>query len=161
MQMISFCWPQIERMVNVCQSYAEQNNPIFSTDPTPALSKPKCILFCGRSGKVQYPAPVQLNGQDLPWVESTVHLGHTSLLTWKRIVPGPGLSLLIEVFSSGKTLILQSLTKSFKQSESSNMMPMAACSEQFFKFWNTAVKLLYEVPRSTLTFLVEGHLLVM
>ena len=54
MQMTSFCWPQIERMVNVCQSYAEQNNLIFSTDPTPALSKPKCILFCGRSGQPQY-----------------------------------------------------------------------------------------------------------
>ena len=31
-------------------------------------------------------------------------------------------------------------------------------SEQLFKSWNTAVKLLYEVPRSTFTYLVEGHL---
>ena len=26
---------------------------------------------------MQYPAPLQLDGQDLPWVESAVHLGHT------------------------------------------------------------------------------------
>ena len=31
-------------------------------------------------------------------------------------------------------------------------------SEQFFKSWNTSVKLVYGVPRSTFTYLVEGHL---
>ena len=31
-------------------------------------------------------------------------------------------------------------------------------SEQFFKAWNTTVKLVYGVPRSTFTYLVEGHL---
>ena len=31
-------------------------------------------------------------------------------------------------------------------------------SEQFFKSWNTAVKLIYGVTRSTFTYLVEGHL---
>ena len=29
-------------------------------------------------------------------------------------------------------------------------------AEQFFKCWNTAVKLVYDVPRSTYTYLVEG-----
>ena len=31
-------------------------------------------------------------------------------------------------------------------------------SESYFKSWNTAVKLLFNVPRSTFTYLVEGHL---
>ena len=31
-------------------------------------------------------------------------------------------------------------------------------AEQFFKCWNTGVKLVYGVPRSTFTYLVEGHL---
>ena len=30
-------------------------------------------------------------------------------------------------------------------------------SEQFFKAWNTTAKLVYGVPRSTFTYLVEGH----
>ena len=30
-------------------------------------------------------------------------------------------------------------------------------SEQFFKAWNTTVKLVYGVPRSTFTYLVEGY----
>ena len=33
-------------------------------------------------------------------------------------------------------------------------------SEKFFKSWNTAVKLVYGVPRSTFTYLVEGHFAV-
>ena len=34
------------------------------------------MYFCGRAGKVKYPEKVQLDGEDLPWVESAVHLGH-------------------------------------------------------------------------------------
>ena len=31
-------------------------------------------------------------------------------------------------------------------------------AEQYFKCWNTAIKLVYGVPRSTYTYLVEGFL---
>ena len=34
----------------------------------------------------------------------------------------------------------------------------SSASEQFFKSWNTSVKLIHGVPRSTFTYLVEGHL---
>ena len=67
----------LQKMLNVCQSYAVEHNLVFSTDPVPALSKTKCIFFCGRSGRVKYPDPVQLDGKNLPWVEQADHLGHT------------------------------------------------------------------------------------
>ena len=67
----------LQRMLYVCQSYADEHNLVFSTDPVPALSKTKCVFFCGRQGRVRYPDPVQLSGQDLPWVEKAEHLGHT------------------------------------------------------------------------------------
>ena len=35
------------------------------------------MYFCGRAGQVKLPAPVQLEGEDLPWVEHAEHLGHT------------------------------------------------------------------------------------
>ena len=50
---------------------------VFSTDPVPSKSKTKCMLFCGKAGRVQYPDPVKLDGKDLPWVECADHLGHT------------------------------------------------------------------------------------
>ena len=34
-------------------------------------------IFCGRKGRrVTYPAPLILNGKELPWVETADHLGH-------------------------------------------------------------------------------------
>jgi hypothetical protein len=50
---------------------------LFTPDPSPDLHKTKRIFFFGRPGKVNYPDPVKLYGQDFPWVESAVHLGHT------------------------------------------------------------------------------------
>ena len=35
------------------------------------------MLFCGKPGKVKFPDPLQLDGKDLPWVETADHLGHT------------------------------------------------------------------------------------
>ena len=38
-----------------------------------------------------------------------------------------------------------------------NLIPISKSSEQYFKAWNTFVKLTYGVPRSTFTYLVEGY----
>ena len=64
-------------MLKVCEEYGEEHNLIFSTDDNPAKLTTKCIYFCGRKCNIQYPAPLQLYGKDLPWVESVEHLGHT------------------------------------------------------------------------------------
>ena len=64
-------------MIKVCEVYVSELNLEFSKHPEPTKSKTKCVYFCGRPGKVKYPEPVQLEGKDLPWVESADHLGHT------------------------------------------------------------------------------------
>ena len=67
----------LQRMLHVCEAYSVEHNLVFSTDPVPSKSKTKCMLFCGRLGRVKYPDPVQLAGKELPWVTSAEHLGHT------------------------------------------------------------------------------------
>ena len=67
----------LQKMIKVCETYAAEHNLIFSTDPVPAKSKTKCLLFCGKSPRPKYPDPLKLNGKDLPWVETAEHLGHT------------------------------------------------------------------------------------
>ena len=67
----------LQRMVLECEKYGKEHNLVFSTDPVPALSKTKCMYFCGRTTNVQYPAQVQLDGKSLPWVQHALHLGHT------------------------------------------------------------------------------------
>ena len=66
----------MEIMLKTCESFAERNNLVFSTDPVPSKSKTKCMFMCGKVNQVKYPVPLQLYGVDLPWVTNAVHLGH-------------------------------------------------------------------------------------
>ena len=63
-------------MIDTCERFARRVNLQFSTDPDPSKSKSKCIFVCGISKRRQKPAPLTLNGKQLPWVESALHLGH-------------------------------------------------------------------------------------
>ena len=65
----------MEKMLGICESYAEENNLEFSTDPDPEKSKSKCIFM---QGHMKHPKPVNLKlyGVDLPWVRTASHLGH-------------------------------------------------------------------------------------
>ena len=63
-------------MLAVCERYAAEHNITFSTDDNPSLSKTKCVYMCGDMARRDYPAPLQLNGRDLPYVTTANHLGH-------------------------------------------------------------------------------------
>ena len=67
----------LHEMVTMCERYSDKHNMVFSTDPVPAKSKPKCMLVCGKDRVGTYPAHVQLGGRDLSWVETALHLGPT------------------------------------------------------------------------------------
>ena len=67
----------LQKMVSVCERYGRDHNLVFSTDPVPSKSKTKCMFLCGRTTNVKYPATVQLDGKDLPWVEQADHPGHS------------------------------------------------------------------------------------
>ena len=64
-------------MLDTCQRFAAKYNLKFSTDPNPVKSKTKCIFVVGRSRNALKPAPLFLDGKELPWVESALHLGNT------------------------------------------------------------------------------------
>ena len=64
----------LQKMLNICESFAESHGLIFSTDTDPAKCKTKCIAFtCKQSNLV----PLRLCGNDLPWVNAFKHLGNT------------------------------------------------------------------------------------
>jgi hypothetical protein len=156
----------LQRMVGVFEKYGQEHNLVFSTDPVPSLSKTKCLYFCGRTRNVQYPAPVQLDGKSLPWVQHAVHLGHTLHQT---------LAMDKDCHRARAKFIDRSVDVreqfAFAQPQQVLKMVQILCcdaygsmlwdlrsntAEQFFKSWNTCVKLVYRVPRSTYTYLVEG-----
>ena len=63
-------------MLNTCQRFASKYNLQFSTDPNPSKSKTKCIFVSGQARRALKPAPLFLDGKELPWVSSALHLGH-------------------------------------------------------------------------------------
>ena len=63
-------------MLSTCEVWAKENGIIFSTDPVLSKSKTKVMRMMGmREGNNS--APLILDGQELPYVNTVVHLGHT------------------------------------------------------------------------------------
>ena len=67
----------MKEMLRVCERYALDHNISFSTDENPTKSKTKIVYMCGNMKSRAYPAPLKLNGRNLPFVPTAVHLGHT------------------------------------------------------------------------------------
>jgi hypothetical protein len=158
----------LQSMLVVCQNYAREHNLVFSTDPVPSKSKTKCVYFCGRIGQVKYPAPVQLEGEDLPWVEHAEHLGHTlhQSVTMHKDCNRARASFIdrsVDVrqqfYFAPPDLTLQMVQVLCSDGYGSMLWNLQSDpAESFFKSWNTCVKLVHDVPRSTFTYMVEGFL---
>ena len=157
----------LQRMLDICQQYASEHNLVFSTDPVPAKSKTKCLYFCGRPGPVQYPDQVQLDGKDLPWVESADHLGHTltqvtNMEKDSQRARGKFISKTIEIREelcfAHPEQIMQAVQLLCTDGYGSMLWKLRSPgAESFFKSWNTCVKLVHGIPRNTFTYLVEGY----
>ena len=66
-------------MLALVEAYGAKLNLTFSSCQDPGKCKSFCLYFVGMKSprKVVYPSPLVLNGVQLPWRESAVHLGHT------------------------------------------------------------------------------------
>ena len=157
----------LQRMVQVCEVYGTAHNLVFSTDPVPARSKTKCMFFCGRTGNVKYPAPIKLDGKDLPWVEQADHLGQTlhQSVTMEKDCHRARAKFI------DKNVEVRDQFAFAHPSQTLKMIQLLCCDgygsmlwelqsnpvEKIFKSWNTSVKHVWGVPLSTFTYLVEGY----
>lgn len=117
---------------------------------------------------MRYPDPLQLDGEDLPWVETAEHLGHTlhqltSMDKDCQRARGKFISKTIEVREQLSFAHPQQKMKAVQilctDAYGSMLWDLGSpTSEQYFKCWNTCVKLAYDVPRNTYTYIVEGFL---
>ena len=163
------CRSAMAQMIDICADFGTKNNPKFSTDDNPAKSKTKCMYMCGPAVKnPSYPVPLQLYGKDLPWVTHATHLGHelhqdctmnmdtrmkrasfitnsTDIRTTFKFARPPHVLNAISVYSCHFTgSMLWDL-----YSESSGQM---------YRSWNTCVKLVWNLPRSTHNYFVDNLL---
>ena len=64
----------LQTLVNICHNFALERNLKFGTNDDPNKSKTKCIVFSKKKQQSD-PAPITLDGNNLPWVKKINHLG--------------------------------------------------------------------------------------
>ena len=155
----------IQLMLGVCEDYASCNIILFSPHPNPSLSKTKCIYMVGNNRNLVKPAPLTLNGRELPWVEAANHLGHMlhqsgTMDKDARIARAKFIDQSVETrqsfsFASPVEVIraLHVYCTSHYGAMLLDLAGEAAC--QYFNSWSTAVKLAWECTRGTRTYLLQ------
>ena len=155
----------MQLMLGVCEDYARSNNILFSTHPNPSQSKTKCIFMVGNTRNLAKPAPLTLNGRELPWVETANHLGHMlhqngTMGHDATIARAKFIHQSVETrqsFSFASPVEVVRALYVYCSSHYGSMLwdlsGEAAC--QYFNSWSTAVKLAWECPRSTRTYLLQ------
>ena len=155
-------------MLKVCESYGKEHNLQFSTDPVPSKSKSKCLYMCGKTNNLIYPVKLQLNGKDLPWVTNATHLGHELRQNGKmdqdiRIKKARFINDSVEVrdtfsFAHPEQILQAVRTYCGHQYGSMLWEINSDMCGQYCRTWNTYVKLTYDLPRGTHTYIVENLL---
>ena len=64
----------LQKMLKICEKFANDHNLKFSTDQNPTKCKTKCIAFMQRPRQLK---DMELCGNNLPWVNQFKHLGNT------------------------------------------------------------------------------------
>ena len=153
-------------MLKCCEEYAVDHNLQFSTDIVPAKSKSKCIFMTGKIRHHACPEKLTLFGQNLPWVEQATHLGH--ILHRSGTMEQD--SVVNRARFIDKTLEIRDTFYFAHPEQVMKAIHIYACdcygtmlydltslaTESYFKAWNTCVKLVWNIPRSTFTYIVEN-----
>ena len=148
---------------------------MFSTDTNPAKSKTKCLYMCGPKNKNPvYPAPLQLYGRDLPWVQHASHLGHELHqdctmnidVSMKRASYIKSSVDTREMFHFALPCQVLSAISVYSAHFYGAMLwdLYGEMAGQVYRSWNTTVKLVWNLPRGTHNYfvdqLLERHLQV-
>ena len=155
----------MQLMLDTCQRFAGKHNLQFSTDPDPQKSKTKCIFVCGNAKKKQKPNNLLLDGKQLPWVESAVHLGHVlhqsgtmeqDIRTKRARFIDESVEVR-ETFGFASPAEVLHAVKLYVGSHYGSMLWNfgSDMAKQYFNAWSTCVKLAWQVPRATHTYFVD------
>ena len=158
----------MQLMLDTCQRFAAKYNLQFSTDPNPEKSKTKCIFVCGRARARQKPVNLMLDGKQLPWVESAVHLGHIlhqsgnmdKDIRVKRASFIDESVAVREMFQFANPAEVLQAVKLYVGSHYGSMLwdLGSDMARQYYNAWTTRVKLAWQVPRATHTYFVDNLL---
>ena len=155
-------------MLECCEEYAAVHNLKFSTDPVPQKSKSKCVFFCGKLTRLAKPDPLILLGEKLPWVATADHLGHVldqsgtmdqDAATKRARFIDRTVKLRDSFWFATPELVIRAVQVYACDAYGAMLYDFSSTScQSFFKSWNTCLKLIWNVPRNTFTYVVENVL---
>ncbi len=154
------------KMLKTCAEFSELSNITFSMSADPRRSKSKALFVVGpRGSALARPAPLQLCGRPLPWVERADHLGHTLHQDGsmahdcleKRAQFIDSSVKVREAFSFAHPAEqISAVEKYCTAAYGSNLWDLSGAeTKMFVNAWRTGHKLAWRAPRSTHTYLVE------
>ena len=165
MVLIAPCQQAMQMMLCTVEDFANRYNISFSTDPDPRKSKSKCIYMMGKRRGLLKPAPLELCGHQLPWVQHAAHLGHelheSGNMDHDAVIKR---AQFIHKSVEVRTLfnwaapcdILRSLKLYCTAFYGSMLWDLGGeKASQVYNSWDTAVKLAWGCPRWTRTFLLQ------
>ena len=158
----------MQRMLFEIESFAEESNVIFSTDPEPKKSKTKCIYVVGNKRNLAKPSPLVLCGRELPFVSQADHLGnmlteqgdmeHDAVIKRAKFIDASVGTR--ELFKSAAPAEVVKALKVYNGSfYGSSLWDLAGDkAKQVYSAWNTSVKLAWGCPQQTRTYFLQKML---
>ena len=162
----------LQVMLSICETFANSHSMLFSTDPNPAKSKTKCLFFSRTKSSDQI-LNVELNGDLLPWVTTAKHLGNNlstkinfssyspetkSDLLCKRAILFDKVHQILQQFGCYNPRLIMKLLSIYSTAMYGSCLWQLSSDEHFklVRSWNTAVKIVWDLPHSTHTRFLES-----
>ena len=156
----------LQAMVSICEKFAKLRKLKFSTNDDPVKSKTKCLIFSKVKSARTNVAPIILNGDPLPWVDSVKHLGNIldyensmkkDCLTKRGNLIGKVNSLFQEFTYVTPTVMMKILNIYATSFYGSSLWDLYSDEvTRIFSSWNVTVRNVYNIPWTTHRYLIEG-----
>ena len=162
----------LQEMLHICEDFSACHSMQFSTDPIPSKSKTKCLIF-SRDKTAEQILNVKLNGDNLPWVDTAKHLGNllsskldlstfspqtkTDLLS-KRAILFDKVHQIQQQFGYYEPQLVLKLLSIYSTALYGSPLWQLYSDEhsKLNRSWNTAVKIIWDLPHPTHTRFLES-----
>ena len=152
-------------MVNICQKFTSCRNLRFGTNPDPAKSKTKCLIFSKRNVNPSKFKRIELDGNELPWVDSVKHLGHLlqtdnsmrrDIAIKRGAFIGKTNSLLQEFYGTSPSVLFKLLHSFGTNLYGSNLWDLFGKDcEKLYTSYNVAVRHILNIDRCSHRYILE------
>ena len=162
----------LQSMLQICEDFSTKHAMLFSTDPSPTKSKTKCMFFSRHKSADQI-LNLKLNGDILPWVKTAKHLGNhlssklnlspyspetkTDLLC-KRAILFDKVHQVQQQFGYYNPQLVLKLLSIYSTALYGSPLWQLNTEEhsKLNRSWNTAVKIIWDLPHPTHTHFLES-----